>query len=66
MNKRSADYDGVASESTQGNIMMSLNEAHMHVRMNKNTLNQCVSKSSKKTAHDANVWIKNPGESDGR
>ena len=66
MKKRSLVDDYNEDSQVRGNILMSWNEANMHVRMNKHQLNSCVGKSSKKTAHDANVWIKNPGESDGR
>ena len=66
MKKRSLVDDHSQDVQVRGNILMSWNEARMRVRMNERRLNSCVGKSSKKTAHDANVWVKNPGESDGR
>ncbi|XP_076815808.1 uncharacterized protein LOC143461810 [Clavelina lepadiformis] len=57
------------SESNNENSQVtirSVQEATEHMRGFKSHLRRCMSQKSFTTAHDANLWIKAPGESDGR
>jgi len=47
-------------------FLLSKTEATGRVRKKAASMKECVEKPSRNDAQDANVWVKNPGESDGR
>ena len=58
--------DFQSSEWSENGGVRSIEVATQYMRSFKSNLRRCMSRKSNVLAHDANLWIKTPGESDGR